>query len=227
MILERRSKNLAETSRLPTTESRFPVEAKQRQQETLRLGMWLFLATEIMLFGGLFTAYMAYRYVYSAAFMEASRHLNAALAAVNTGILLISSLMMVLAIQRAQLGRSKTSALFLLLTLALGALFLILKGTEYGHDIQEHLLPGPNFAYTGSDPGRVQLFFVLYFLMTGLHAIHLMIGMGLVVGMLFLTWRRRITAQAYMPIELTGLYWHFVDVIWIFIFPLLYLMGPH
>ncbi len=218
---------MAETSRLPTTETRFPVEAKQRQQETLRLGMWLFLATEIMLFGGLFTAYAAYRYVYGAAFMEASRHLNAALAAVNTGVLLISSLMMALAIQRAQLGCVKTSALFLCLTLALGTLFLVLKGVEYGHDIQEHLLPGAGFAFTGSDPGRVQLFFVLYFLMTGLHAIHLMIGMALVVGMIFLTWRRHITAQAYMPIELTGLYWHFVDVVWIFIFPLLYLIAQH
>ncbi len=216
---------MAETQKWPATVPQPQADDRRRQQETVRLGMWLFLATEILLFGGLFTAYAAYRYVYGAAFTEASRHLNAGLAAVNTGVLLISSLMMAIAIQRAQLGRVKMSVLFLLLTMALGVTFLLLKGTEYVHDFQEHLLPGPGFTYTGSEPGHAQLFFILYFLMTGLHAIHLLIGLGLVAVMIFLAWRRHITAQAAMPVELTGLYWHFVDVVWIFIFPLLYLIA--
>lgn len=199
-------------------------ESLEHQHETRTLGMWVFLTTELMLFGGLFTAYIAYRFEYPSAFAEGSHHLDATLGAINTAILILSSLMMALAVHSAQLGKRKLLALFLLLTMLFGSAFLGIKAIEYSRHYSEHLAPGVSFEYLGSQAHTVELFFILYFAMTGLHAIHLTIGIILVAVTLIMRWRRRISATDWTPVELTGLYWHFVDVIWIFLFPLLYLI---
>jgi len=199
-------------------------ESLEHQQETRTLGMWVFLMTELMLFGGLFTAYIIYRYEYPAAFAEGSHHLDATLGAINTAVLIISSLMMALAVHSAQIGKLKWLVLLLLLTLLFGTVFMGIKAIEYSQHYSDHLAPGISFEYPGSQSHAVELFFILYFAMTGLHAIHLTIGIALVAITILLTWRGRVSATYWTPVELTGLYWHFVDVIWIFLFPLLYLI---
>jgi cytochrome c oxidase subunit 3 len=202
-------------------------ENLEHQHETRTLGMWIFLMTELMLFGGLFTAYISYRFVYPAAFAEASHHLDATLGVINTAILILSSLMMALAVHFAQLGSRTWLALFLLLTMAFGTSFMSIKAIEYLQHYQEHLAPGISFEFAGARAHQVELFFVLYFLMTGLHAIHLTIGIILVVVMLFSTFLGRFSREYWTPVELTGLYWHFVDVVWIFLYPMLYLIDIH
>jgi cytochrome c oxidase subunit 3 len=212
-----------------TSESKylsFQFENLEHQHETRTLGMWVFLMTELMLFGGLFTAYAAYRYVYPVAFADGSQHLDAALGAINTAVLIISSLMMALAVHSAQTGKGKALVLCLLLTMLFGAGFLGIKAIEYYRHYQEQLAPGIAFEYPGAQARAVELFFVLYFAMTGLHAIHLTIGIGLVGITIVLVWRGLISPAYWTPVELVGLYWHFVDVIWIFLFPLLYLIHP-
>lgn len=199
-------------------------ENLEQQHETHVFGMWVFLMTELMLFGALFTMYAAYRFVYPAGFAEASGHLESALGAVNTGVLILSSLMMALAVQSAQIGSRKGAAIFLVLTMLLGTSFMGIKALEYAHHFQEQLVPGLGFHYEGQNANVVQLFMMLYFAMTGLHAIHLMIGIALVGIMLFSVLRRRISSDYWTLLELTGLYWHFVDIVWIFLFPLLYLI---
>ncbi|MBI5030851.1 MAG: cytochrome c oxidase subunit 3 [Chloroflexi bacterium] len=199
-------------------------ESLEHQHETRTLGMWIFLMTELMLFGGLFTAYIAYRYVYPTAFVEASHHLHAPLGTLNTAILITSSLTMALAVHNAQLGKRRWVALFLVLTIVLGSAFLGIKGIEYTQHYWERLAPGISFEYSGSQAHAVQLFFLLYFAMTGLHAIHLTIGIVIVAVVLLLSLLGRVSPMYWTPVELTGLYWHFVDVIWVFLFPLLYLI---
>jgi cytochrome c oxidase subunit III len=196
----------------------------EQQRDASTLGMWIFLATEVMFFGVLFLGYTAYRVVYYASFAEGSHHLKLLLGSVNTAVLLSSSLTMALAIHAAQLGRSRALVGFLLMTMLLGAAFLGIKALEYYYEYEEHLVPGLNFAFSGPNPGHVEIFFILYFFMTGLHAFHLTVGIGLVAVIAFLAWRGRYTSEYHTPVELTGLYWHFVDVIWVFLFPLLYLI---
>jgi cytochrome c oxidase subunit 3 len=195
-----------------------------QQRETATLGMWIFLATEFMFFGGLFMAYIAYRYLYPQAFAEGSQHLKNLLGGANTGILLSSSLTMALAVHAVHAGRRGATVAFLLLTMALGAVFLGIKGYEYFSEYQEGLVPALNFTFDGAQAQQVKLFFILYFLMTGLHAIHMTIGMCVVLAMAVLAWRRRFSPEYYTPVELVGLYWHFVDIIWVFLYPLLYLI---
>src|SRR5262249_8453958 len=196
-------------------------------REMATLGMWVFLASEVMFFGALFLGYSVYRSLYSAAFAEASRHLNVALGSVNTAVLLCSSVTMALAVHEAQVGKRGRLLGFLLLTMGLGFVFLGIKGLEYYQEYREHLMPlfSLPFVYEGSAPvQRAELFFHLYFIMTGLHALHLTIGI-LVVGLVaFLASRGHYSPERYSTVELAGLYWHFVDLVWIFVFPLLYLI---
>jgi cytochrome c oxidase subunit 3 len=194
--------------------------------ETQSMGMWLFLMSEIMFFGAVFAAYMVYRHAYPQVFEEASRHLDLTLGSINTAILLTSSLCMALAVNSAARGSRKQIVFFLLATIVLGIIFLGIKFVEYSREFSEHLFPGGDFQYPGSDPARAKIFFSLYFTLTGLHAVHMIIGILLIGILAIMAWRRNFTAQHYAPVDMIGLYWHFVDIVWIFIFPLLYLIGP-
>ena len=197
-----------------------------QQFEAATLGMWLFLVTEILFFGGLFTAYMVYRMAYPEAFAEASHHLDIVLGGVNTAVLIGSSLTVVLAVRGAQLGNRNQQVLFLLLTILLGCAFLGIKAVEYGHKFADNLVPGPGFQFDGDAP-HAQLFFSLYFVMTGLHAVHMIVGIGIMAVMAAWAWQGRFSQAYHTPIEISGLYWHFVDIVWIFLFPLLYLIDRH
>ena len=199
----------------------------EQQQESQLLGMWLFLVTEVMFFGGMFVTYGVYRFLHPEAFAIASRHLDLWMGAGNTAVLLCSSLAMALAVHSAQ-ERSRAGTLFfLVLTLVLGVTFLAIKGMEYNHKFHHHLVPGRDFVL--SDPKEAphakaaELFFGLYFLMTGIHAFHMIIGISVLALLIYrcLMWRK---GPTFMSVELTGLYWHFVDVVWVFLFPLLYLI---
>jgi len=206
----------------------FDTEAQQKDASTL--GMWIFLITEVMFFGGLFLAYTVYRHLYSQIFAIASTTLNVYIGAANTVVLLCSSLTMVLAVRAAQLGQKKAIIVFLILTLILGGVFLGVKAYEWNEKYQEHHIPGPSFHLEGVSPdqqGHAQLFFSLYFAMTGLHALHMIIGAGLLTYLILEARKGRYTAEYNTPVDLIGLYWHFVDIIWIFLFPLLYLIDRH
>ena len=198
-----------------------------QQSEASHLGMWVFLLTEIMFFGGMFTGYAVYRSVYAVAFAEGSHHLDLVLGSINTAVLISSSLTMVLAVHAAQVGQRQLLVGFLLLTMLLGLVFLGLKTVEYTHKFADHLVPGSGFLYAGPHARQVQLFFSFYFGMTGMHALHMIIGIGLLTVLVWLAWRNRFSPMYYTPIEIVGLYWHFVDIVWIFLFPLLYLIGRH
>jgi cytochrome c oxidase subunit 3 len=198
-----------------------------QQREASHLGMWTFLVTEILFFGGMFTAYTVYRSEYPAAFAGASHHLSLIIGTINTAVLIASSLTMALAVHASQTGRRKTLLVFLVATMCLGSVFLGLKGVEYAHKFEEHLVPGPNFVYRGPDAVHAQLFFSLYFAMTGMHAVHMIIGLGLMTYLLICAARGRFTPEYHTPVVVGGLYWHFVDIVWIFLYPLLYLVGAH
>lgn len=194
----------------------------EQQREVNMLGMWVFLATEVMFFGGLFMAYAAYHLAYPVAFADASKELNLVLGGINTVVLLCSSLTMALAVHSAQVDKKKALVIFLLLTIFLGVVFLGIKAVEYGEKFNHHLVPGPNFMFEG--PPESQLFFSLYFATTGLHAIHMIIGIGVLTYFLTKALRNQLTSLTYDPLEMVGLYWHFVDIAWVFIFPLYYLV---
>lgn len=199
-----------------------------RQQEAASLGMWVFLVTEIMFFGGLFTGYAVYRATYPQAFADASRHLNLPLGAVNTGVLIASSLTMALTVRSAQTDRTRSVLKGLLVTMALGTVFLGIKFVEYAHKFHENLVPGRGtFEFSRSHAGAAEIFFSFYFAMTGIHALHMIIGIGVLAVLAVMTARGRFSRAYYTPVEMAGLYWHFVDVVWIFLFPLLYLIGRH
>ncbi|MDA0746754.1 MAG: cytochrome c oxidase subunit 3 family protein [bacterium] len=202
-------------------------EDMDQQRESASLGMWTFLITEVLFFGGLFTAYTVYRFQYPQAFAEGSHHLDVMLGAVNTAVLIFSSLTMALAVRAGQLGKRNGVVFFLVLTILLGGLFLGIKSVEYAHKWHEHLVPGAHFTTETVHGPQVQLFFSLYFAMTGMHAFHMLIGAGLMVWLIVKTLRGRFSTEYYAPIEMVGLYWHFVDIVWIFLFPLLYLLGRH
>jgi cytochrome c oxidase subunit 3 len=199
-----------------------------QQQEASTLGMWVFLVTEVLFFGGLFTAYAVYRAWYPDAFAAASHELDITLGTVNTVVLIASSLTMALAVHAAQTGQRRNLMLFLVITMALGATFLGIKGVEYAHKFEEHHVPGPTFHFEPVEYARhAQVFLSLYFVMTGLHALHMVIGIGIMLWMLYWAWTGYITPEYASPIEISGLYWHFVDIVWIFLFPLLYLVERH
>jgi cytochrome c oxidase subunit III len=206
-----------------TLAHQFDDAAQQRESSTL--GMWIFLATEIMFFGGLFAGYTVYRIAYPAAFEAASRHLDIVLGTLNTGILLTSSLTMALAVRCAQTGKRRSTVVFLIVTMLLGGAFLSIKGLEYYQKYTDHFVPGASFSFPGPHARGAEMFFYLYFAMTGLHAIHMIAGIGVMSVIAIQAARRRYTTTYYTPLEVAGLYWHFVDIIWIFLFPLLYLIG--
>jgi cytochrome c oxidase subunit III len=199
----------------------------EQQAEATTLGMWVFLVTEVLFFGGLFLVYLIYRSWYPGAFAAASHELDVTLGTINTVVLITSSLTMALAVHASQEGQRKLLMMFLVLTMLLGLTFLGIKSVEYYHKFAEHHVPGPGFQFEKEYFRNAQLFFSLYFVMTGLHALHMIIGLGIMTWMLIWSWRGVITDDYYSPIEISGLYWHFVDIVWIFLFPLLYLIGRH
>jgi len=193
-------------------------------------GMWVFLATEVLVFGALFTGYTVYRAENAEAFAAISRRLNLLIGGVNTVVLLTSSLTMVLAVQATQVGKRRRQLTCLTLTALLGVAFLVLKAVEYYGDYREQLVPGLAFdlrpwLQLRISPQPVQLFLMFYFIMTGLHALHLTVGIGVIAVQAVLAGRGVFTPENYVPVELAGLYWHFVDIVWIFLLPLLYLVG--
>jgi cytochrome c oxidase subunit 3 len=199
-----------------------------QQSEAATLGMWVFLVTEVLFFSGLFLVYTIYRTWYPDAFAAASHSLDIRLGAINTVVLITSSLTMALAVHAAQTGDRRLVMIFLAVTMILGAIFLGIKSVEYYEKFVEHHVPGPYFQFEEKEyVTHAQIFFSLYFIMTGLHAIHMIIGLGIMTWMLWWTWSGVITDEYYSPIEISGLYWHFVDIVWIFLFPLLYLLGRH
>lgn len=196
----------------------------RQQRESATVGMWIFLATEIMFFGGMFLGYAVYRSSYPAAFAEASRRLDIVLGAINTAILLTSSLTMAMAVHAAHAGKRRKLVGFLVATIVLGLGFLGIKFYEYFQKFEEHLVPGRTFSFEGANGGHAQLFFSFYFAMTGMHALHMVIGIVMMGVLIVLARRGRFSPEYYNPVEMSGLYWHFVDIVWVFLFPLLYLV---
>jgi cytochrome c oxidase subunit III len=203
-----------------------PSPYTDREQHAIanHLGMWTFLATEILFFGGVFASYAVYRYTYPKAFAAGSQHLEFWIGTVNTAVLLTSSLFMALADLAVKANARDALRWTLLITWLLGAVFLGLKFHEYHTTWREHHVPGVNFHFEGADGPHVELFMFLYFAMTGLHALHMLFGLGAIAWLLWLNRRRELSAEHDAPVAMVGLYWHFVDCIWIFLYPLLYLV---
>jgi cytochrome c oxidase subunit 3 len=209
----------------------------EQQRDASSLGMWVFLATEVMFFGGLFCAYLIYRHWYFGDFAAASKSINMVLGATNTAVLICSSLTVVLAVWAAQTARRTLLLISLAATMLLGATFLGIKGIEYKDKFDEHHVPGASFSFDHEEipgqpgqyanPAHAQIFFSLYFVMTGLHALHMIIGLGIFLWLFLMAWKGRFTSEYNTPIEIGGLYWHFVDIVWIYLFPLLYLIDRH
>jgi cytochrome c oxidase subunit 3 len=187
--------------------------------------MWAFLATEILFFGGMLLAYAVFRKAYPLGFAEAGRETNLVIGTVNTIVLLTSSATMAWAVAAAEAGHRRLMVLLLAATAAFGLAFLGLKGLEYFEEYREHLVPGIDFASGSRHAHAIELFFFLYFMVTGVHAVHLTIGVVVVSIMAVRGWRRAFSPAYYTPVEVTGLYWHFVDLVWIFLYPLIYLNG--
>lgn len=231
-------------------------QTMEQQKESATFGMWIFLVTEVLFFGGMFLTYTINRHEYFTAFGMGSNTLDITLGTANTMVLILSSLTMAMAVWSAQTGKKRLVPLFLVLTLALGCVFLGIKAVEYKQKFDHHLVPGRSFdiAYhsnhpsAGDDPKEIarekdelakafasdpdtnshaQLYFSLYFAMTGLHALHMIVGAGLVIWLIGASLRGRFTPQYNTPVENIGLYWHFVDIVWIYLFPLFYLIDRH
>ena len=215
-------------------------ENMEHQREAGTLGMWIFLVTEILFFGGMFLAYTLYRTLYPEAFASASNHLDITLGAVNTGVLILSSFTMAMAVYFTQTGKSRPQVLCLILTLILGLTFLGIKAVEYHQKYTDRLIPGkliPGAEFTtdphavhlleGATLKQVEMFYYIYFAMTGMHALHMIIGAGLLLYLIIFSLKGRFDPEYHSPVEVIGLYWHFVDIVWIFLFPLLSLLGRH
>jgi cytochrome c oxidase subunit 3 len=192
--------------------------------------MWAFLITEVMFFGAIFTAYTVYRNMYPDAFMLASSHLNSTIGGANTLVLIVSSLTMALAIRAAQTAKYRQVIWLVVVTMLFGATFLVVKYFEYMEKYEHGLFPGPTMfrgEQFGEHAGGARIFFSIYFAMTGLHAFHMVVGLGIMTWVLIKARKRYFTPQRYLALENVGLYWHFVDLVWIFLFPMLYLLGAH
>jgi cytochrome c oxidase subunit 3 len=211
----------------------------EQQKEAGTIGMWLFLLTEIMFFGGLFLAYTIYRAKYPEGFLFGSHLLNVPLGGTNTVVLIVSSLTMAMGVYYSQLGDRKKLIFFLVITFLLGMTFLVIKYFEYMSKIHDHLFPAFS-TYNPATPDvnphhgiplelqqQVRVFLWIYFIMTGLHALHMIIGGGILITLIIMAYRGKFTRFYNTPVEISGLYWHFVDIVWIFLFPLLYLTGFH
>jgi cytochrome c oxidase subunit III len=189
------------------------------------LGIWVFLATEILFFGALFAAYTITRIRYPEAFAVASRLTNITLGSINTGVLLTSSLTMALGVRSAKLGARSALIGWMCVTVVLGIAFLAIKSTEYYLDYTGHLVPALDFAHADVHSGPIEIFFYMYFFMTGVHSIHMLVAICLVCVLIAMAWRRSFSPEYFTPVELGGLYWHLVDIVWIFLYPLLYLVS--
>ena len=201
-----------------------------QQHEASTLGMWMFLATEILFFGGVLMAYWVYRTMYPEAWAWGAHQQNTLYGGINTIVLITSSLTMALAVRESQLGRRKGTVWFLVLTMIFGIAFIVIKGIEYHAHYVEGLFPGGGHFTWNEVPGlapKVELFMVFYWSLTGLHALHMVIGVGLLLYIMFRAWRGDFGPEYYGPVEVMGLYWHFVDIVWIFLFPFLYLIHLH
>ena len=213
----------------PNLRHHFDTMAQQFDSATL--GMWLFLLTEIMFFGGMFGAYSVYRSMYPEAFASTSKHMDAFWGGLNTAVLIVSSLTMVLAVRAARLGQQKALQIFLVLTMIFGLAFLGVKAIEYHAHWVERMVPywnwDPNYDGQPQYARQAQILFCFYFFMTGFHALHMVVGVSLMLVILTMARRGAFNAEYFTPVEISGLYWHFVDIVWIFLFPLLYLIGLH
>ncbi len=201
----------------------FDDAAQQREAGTL--GMWTFLVTEVLFFGGMFAGYTVYRALYPEAFRAASAQLNLTIGSVNTAVLILSSLTMALAVHASQTGRRKSLVGFLVATMIFGTLFLGFKALEWTAEFRDRHVPGPHFLFHGADPTHAPIFYGFYFCMTGMHALHMIIGLGIMTWLLLAARSGRFSPEYHTPVAVVGLYWHFVDIIWIFLYPLLYLVG--
>ena len=206
-----------------TTAAGTPLPEEQTVGE---LGMWVFLVSEMLFFSVLFFGYLVTRLHHPLGFAAASRHTDVLLGSVNTAVLLTSSLTMALAGRSVSHGGKRGSTALLAATAALGTVFLALKFLEYAHDARDHLVPWHDFSFApGDDIAGARQFFLLYFIMTGAHAVHLIVGISLVLIVMVGVARGRHGARSAGPVEITGLYWHLVDIVWIFLYPLLYLVS--
>jgi cytochrome c oxidase subunit 3 len=196
----------------------------RHRDETAELGMWVFIATEVLLFGGLVLGYCVYRHAYPAAFAAASRQTEIAIGTANTAILLTSSFLVACAVDTFATETRKTCVALLSGAIVLGLLFIVLKGIEYAGEYREHLVPGVDFRFAGEFAHGAMLFFIFYFVATAIHALHMLVGIGLLAVLAGLSWRAP-TPRHRAALHSAALYWHFVDVVWIFLFALIYLPG--
>ena len=196
----------------------------EKQDYAVRLGMWLFLGTEVLLFGGLFLGYTVYRHFYHEAFHEASRHLDLWAGVTNTIVLITSSLTVALAYYEIKRNNQRRAAGLLIFTILCALVFLVIKSIEYAHKFEEGALPGAHYHYAEVTAPGANLYYTVYFLATGLHAIHVIVGMSILIWVLARVMKGHFSSTYYVPVELGGLYWHLVDLVWIFLFPLLYLI---
>jgi cytochrome c oxidase subunit 3 len=210
---------------MPDPQPAFQFAGLHQQHDAAQLGMWTFLATEVLFFGGLILAYCVYRIGDPDGFAEAARHTKIAIGTVNTAVLLSSSFLVAWAVAAARLRQGKVAGVLLWTAALFGVVFLALKGFEYRSEYEEHLVPGLNFAFAGPKAMSIRLFFSFYFVATGLHALHVAIGIGALALIGRQAYRRRYSDRYHTPIEVAGLYWHFVDVVWIFLFAIIYLPG--
>lgn len=197
---------------------------RENQSHAAQFGMWVFLASEVLLFANLFVGYAAYRFYYPDVFAEASKHLKSEWAMVQTLMLVTSSLFVVLAVHHIRQGKQFLSALLVTLAIVLGVGFLVIKGWEYYEHYKEGALPGEYYHFAELPRQGASLFYTLYFLLTGLHAIHMLVALGILGWLVFGLLAGKYTATYHVPVEVGGLYWHLVDIFWLFIFPLLYLV---
>jgi cytochrome c oxidase subunit 3 len=197
----------------------------RQQEDAARLGIWVFLATEVLFFGGLILAYCVYRIGHPDGFAEAARHTRIVIGTANTAILLTSSFLVAWAVTVARAGAGRLGGALLWTAAALGILFLALKGVEYRMEYDEHLVPGVNFAASGANGAAIGLFFAFYFVSTALHGVHVAVGIVVLCVIGLRSYRGAYSARYHAPMTVAGLYWHFVDLVWIFLFALIYLPG--
>lgn len=200
-------------------------ESAEHEFSSAKQGMWLFMVTEVLMIGAIFVGYLLFRLRFPEAFHEAHKELNVKLGALNTVILIISSATMVLGVTAAQRGNNKRAIRMLFTTVFLGACFCVVKYFEYTHKFHEGIFPGGFYRFEGLTVPHAPLFFTFYFIMTGVHAFHVLVGMSLILWTITRIKRGQISKQFFTPVELVGFYWHFVDLVWIYLFPLLYLLG--
>ncbi|MCB9027417.1 MAG: cytochrome c oxidase subunit 3 family protein [Bdellovibrionaceae bacterium] len=200
-------------------------DSAEQEFEASKLGIWLFLCTEILMFGGLFVGYVIFHNIYPEMFAEGAKHLDWRLGSLNTVVLLLSSFTMVLSIYYAQTNQQKKTSNMLLITFLCGLVFMVIKAFEYYHKFHLGLYPGSYFSYEHAEHANLAMYFSFYFLMTGLHGTHVLVGMFLIAWLWIRSRRKEFNKDYYTPLEVVGLFWHLVDIIWIYLFPLLYLVG--